>query len=317
MAGREREQPRAREDASRARSRIRHATESVVAYLIDEHRFARDSETERRARLIVVCGATVAFWGPFFAAVYAYSGFPWIAAGVIAASCTIGGAVLGLRYGWPAALVGNILATSIFAIHTLMVVKTGGILSPALPWLCVFTICGFGLASPKSGYVWLGISGAELLLLAVAAAFDLTPSAPPEPELARWLTLAAVAGLCGTIFTFARAFETQKDRSLEAYRRATVREREANATKSRFLANVSHEVRTPMKRRPRHDGTRAPSGSPRGRTPPTRSDQTVGLVVAQRPERHPRSPRNSRLDTSRSTSRMSRSAKSPRRSWTY
>jgi len=219
---------------------------ACIEFFANTERFANDPDQEHRARLVVSCGLTVLIWGPFFALAYWAAGFETVAVGVLLAAGAIGASLFGLRLGWPPMVVGNFFALSIFAIHGLMVVQTGGPSSPALPWLAVTLIAGFALGGPGWGVCWLIVAGLELGLIALGLLNDMPWQRVPDGSTEAWLHLAAVAGLCGVMFTFAHVFETQKERGFKALQRASDREREANEAKSRFLANVSHEIRTPM-----------------------------------------------------------------------
>jgi len=223
-----------------------HWADSCVEFFVNTERFASDPDQEHRARLLVNCGLTVLIWGPFFAAAYWAAGFETVAIGVMLAAGAIGASLFVLRFGRSPTVVGNFFALSIFAIHGLMIEQTGGPSSPALSWLAVTLIAGFALAGPRWGIFWLVLAGLELGLLALGVVSDMPWRQVPDADIQAWLHLAAVAGLCGVMFTFAHVFENEKERGFKALQLASDRERAANAAKSRFLANVSHEIRTPM-----------------------------------------------------------------------
>ncbi|MCA9505952.1 MAG: response regulator [Spirochaetaceae bacterium] len=214
--------------------------------LLPADRFPAATDAGRRARLFVRIGLTVGFWGPFFGLAWGWAGFERVTVGVVAAAGVIAGCVVGLRRGLPLPLAGHLFATAIAGIHALMVFETGGVLSPALPWLVLLPVAGIAFVGRRAGLFWLGIAVAEIAFLSLGVDGDTVWPTALAPERAAWLTIAANFGLCAVIASFTLAFEVEKDRALSALERSSARERQANQAKSRFLANMSHEIRTPM-----------------------------------------------------------------------
>jgi signal transduction histidine kinase/DNA-binding response OmpR family regulator len=215
-----------------------------------------DPDGYRRARL-VVAGALVCMpFGLAFALIY-----PLTLGGPIGAQ--LGALVFGIV---PVGLL-SLIATRLlerpagtnailaygFGCFCLISYQLGGATAPALYWLIGLPSVAVLAGNARRGVAWF-VAGQLLclLFLALEARGHHFPRNLSRAQLiALWVL--SVSGLTVFLLCMVAVFEAAKDEALGLLRRANaalVRARDtarnANKTKSAFLARISHEIRTPM-----------------------------------------------------------------------
>jgi signal transduction histidine kinase/DNA-binding response OmpR family regulator len=214
-----------------------------------------DPDSHRRARL-VVAGALVCM--PFslaFSLIYPLT----FGAGV---GAYLGALVFGLVpfgvltllmirvFNWTA--FGAILAYA-FTCFILISYELGGARSPVLNWLIALPSVAILVGNARRGIVWFAAGQlACLAFLTLDARGDPLPHQASRAQM-HTLWLLSASGLTLLLLAMVGVFESAKHEALGLLRRANaalVRARDtarnANRTKSAFLARISHEIRTPM-----------------------------------------------------------------------
>ncbi|MCA9552697.1 MAG: response regulator [Myxococcales bacterium] len=161
-----------------------------------------------------------------------------------------------------AALTGFVVGLLILLVMGVAQFTQGGFRMSVLPWLAACPLVFTVLAGPRAG---LGLTLGALLMQGALFGLDhvgytfvdLAPEAPTEARsLALLSTLAATAlvTVVGAVYEVSRrralalAAHTTAElkRANRDLREARDRADEANRAKTQFVANISHELRTPM-----------------------------------------------------------------------
>ena len=216
-----------------------------------------DPAEHRRARL-VVAGALVCMpFGAAFSLVYpltlAAPLGPYLGAlvfGVVPVGLL---SLVAMRLLERTAIGTNVILAYAFGCFCVISYELGGARAAALYWLIGLPSVAVLVGNARRGVLWF-VAGqlACLVFLALDARGHAFPSHASRAELLT-LWLASASGLTLLLLSMVAVFESAKYEALGLQRRANaalVRARDtarnANRTKSAFLARISHEIRTPM-----------------------------------------------------------------------
>lgn len=139
--------------------------------------------------------------------------------------------------------IGMALATAGIAWS---IYVSGGFGSPALIWLLLLPVMGVTIGGARSAILWSGIAVAIVgtFYMGIDQVLLLRPPAPSPPHPSTYLVhIIGMVTLQGFL-SFVHVLTTE--RSYDALGKLTDEARTASRAKSEFLANTSHELRTPM-----------------------------------------------------------------------
>ena len=130
---------------------------------------------------------------------------------------------------------------------------SGGVASPVMVWMGIVPILPLFTASRLWSYTWLVISFAAVVSIYWAQLYGLVPLA--EDKSLKELSLSAImiGLLCITQILLVMTYDSANAQSIRHIKRKNEKLKElsqdlqlANIHKDRFLATVSHEMRTPL-----------------------------------------------------------------------
>jgi signal transduction histidine kinase/CheY-like chemotaxis protein len=183
--------------------------------------------------------------GAFFGLFYLLSGVGILGIPVLVAVALIAFTPLVLRLTRSPLAAGNWLQ-----LHMLWAICWGTYFSGApgglMVWFVLLPLLGLLVNGPRVGIAWAGIS---LGCLSIFCALDLAghpfPNVVDEPtaNLVKWASLLLVTAVGIWVVMI---YERQQEKSNAELREALDRADAASRVKSAFLANTSHELRTPM-----------------------------------------------------------------------
>lgn len=220
---------------------------------------AMSGELRRRYHYINVAMVFVAVAALPYVPLYLSFGLvyaPWfIGAAIVLLLCTI----VALRRGLSTMVAAHICVAAIWGAVVSSGTEVGGLRSAGKGWFLVIPSVALLLAGAKAGLIWGAVCVATLIVYYVAHRYDvLLPGLQGQDHLSGNLagTLGAMAALAGVITTLFMEAKHQRARTRatlselqtenENRRLAEEEARRALAARSRFLAIMSHEVRTPL-----------------------------------------------------------------------
>ncbi len=137
-------------------------------------------------------------------------------------------------------LVGHFVGASFLLVFAYGALTTHSLAYVA--WMGLAMVAVFFIAGAKVGAFW-GVV-AILECVAVSAWVSYLPNASSSG--APFVRLIRVSAMVPVLVVLAYLYESARQRQAAELRRALEAEAQANAAKSRFVAKVSHEVRTPL-----------------------------------------------------------------------
>lgn len=173
-------------------------------------------------------------------------------------TCLICGALLGIylglwwrgaprtwvQFGYQATLTSALIYNAYF---------TGGITSPVLVWMGSVQILPLFTLSKRWSYLWLSVSFASVLLIYWLQIQGWIPKQHNETDAELALSAIMISALCITQIILVTTYDSANAQTLRFIQRSnqTLRSltqdlQQANIHKDRFLATVSHEMRTPL-----------------------------------------------------------------------
>jgi signal transduction histidine kinase/ActR/RegA family two-component response regulator len=211
----------------------------LVDWLVPERLRSGDADTLRRARLVVALTLAIMVWAPIFGVIYHVLGLPTFSIGVAVAGA-LGALILGvMRETGSIKWSANLIALVLFSILAYLSFCSGGISSPAVPWLVAVPMVSTMMVGHRNGTVWLAMTLAMLVVLFIedGSRWSLVGHLDAH-QFAIW-GFSAAAGITIVVYSLTLIYERLKDNALKTVLAA-------NRAKSEFLTNMSHELRTPL-----------------------------------------------------------------------
>ncbi len=211
----------------------------ILDGFLPERMRTADTDTRRRARLVVGFTLALIVWSPIFGVVYHKLHLPDFSAAVLFAGA-VGIVILAqMRVTGSVAWSAHLISIDLFAVLTYLSGLSGGICSPAVAWFAAIPMLATMMVGYRTGLLWLSATLLALTRLFVEG--GTAQSAMQEldaRQFAIW-AYAAATGITLVVYSLTLIYEKLKDHAL-----GTVLD--ANRAKSEFLTNVSHELRTPL-----------------------------------------------------------------------
>lgn len=210
------------------------------------------------AKNLIGSAIIAAFATPGFALLYYYLGFHLAFYMLLLLGTIIIGTVAFFKRIKSFFLVREIITGSVYVCLAWLSYALGGVFSAASFWLIIPPLLAIFYGSLRSGFIWLVLCIATIIVLsgAMENGFNF-PATPVNNELL--LQTVSICGLILVIFALAYFFERGKQEAAlqiqEADRKLRAKEKvelmakkaeDASLAKSAFLAMMSHEIRTPL-----------------------------------------------------------------------
>jgi len=158
-----------------------------------------------------------------------------------------------LRYTGSTRLAGNWMLAHGFAVMSIVTYYSGGPISPPSFWNVLLPMAAVPVVGRRWAIFWAGLVVSEAFALAWLERHGLALQNQILPERRGLYWLVSIGFLASLVTLAGLVFERTKDLALhhvEAANAALARARDAaeraSASKSDFLATLTHEVRTPM-----------------------------------------------------------------------
>jgi signal transduction histidine kinase/CheY-like chemotaxis protein len=130
------------------------------------------------------------------------------------------------------------------SILVLVCIAMGGLDPYTIMWMPLVPLAAVLMSGGRASAIWTGIVCLQVTALFILRAAGIRFFETQQSPLI--LDLAGVWIILGMTFGFAVLYERMNKRSRAKLAEAMKTAQEANAAKSAFLANISHELRTPM-----------------------------------------------------------------------
>ncbi|REK15734.1 MAG: GGDEF domain-containing protein [Planctomycetota bacterium] len=190
---------------------------AAVVRLFVPQQLRRTPELFREGQRVVALHLALFVWGPVYAVVMLLLGALITTLILLVTGGLNIGSLLLLRVTKSPAVCGNVLAGVIWLSCTSMMLVTGGLHSPVLPWYACISAVALMLSSTRAGLFWAVASGGAVTGLAVATGLgfpmwnELSPPATKFVAYTGTLTLVAAVFVLTWLF---RNFEIRAQQSL-------------------------------------------------------------------------------------------------------
>ncbi|MCB9737978.1 MAG: response regulator [Deltaproteobacteria bacterium] len=217
----------------------------VVDQFVPPARWSGDSDGLRRARLLVAVAGFLLVWSTFGALFQHAAGKSWAA--LVSAMVSIGSAaaLVVLRRTHDLGRATAVMAAALFASASVPNLATGGAVLAPMFLLALIAAMTTMVAGRRQGLIWAGLAVAEIVGVQflphlASPHFTSGPLTMGRTRLAQ--PLLAVAIFMGLTLIYERL----KRRTLEELEEANAHARQASSARAEFVANVTHELRTPL-----------------------------------------------------------------------
>ncbi len=198
-----------------------------------------DTELRRKARLSARMTVTTCIVAVIYAAItYFSSKHPVGAVALLVATLQIWGSLYILRGTGSVIAAGQNFLIACVWMMSVMCVTSGGLTSPAIPWLTMIPLVAVLVCNKRIAWFWLGVITLELVIAAVmwGKGFEFPFMGDPSKLIARYMMSAIGGGVLAIIF--AGLFESLKDAALNDAHKA----REEAERYAAELQNTAQEL---------------------------------------------------------------------------
>ena len=179
--------------------------------------FYKTPEQFRDGQRVVALHLAISVWGPPYAVLSLLLGAPLCALIVLGADLLNLGSLVLLRVVKSPAVCGHLLAGIVWLSCTLLLLVTGGLQSPVLPWFACIPAIALMLTTTRAGLAWTLASGVAITAVAFMPRLglpvwnELTPFAMRFTAYTGTLTVIAAVFLLTWVF---RNFEIRAQQTL-------------------------------------------------------------------------------------------------------
>jgi signal transduction histidine kinase len=200
-------------------------------------------EAYRDARRVVLFSAALLLWVPVYTAIFWILGAPFSSLTVLLAGVVLILSLAAFRLSGSLTLGRQAVIAIAFSVYFVLAHLSGGTAAPATAWFTTIPLIAVGLR----GSLWW--SSASILAIGIIYAGGM-PGLPMKNELTpdamRFLQFSGFAGLVACVLIFTMLFHILEQNARKVLDDALVQAHAADVVKDQFLANMTHELRTPM-----------------------------------------------------------------------
>lgn len=203
-------------------------------------------EAFRDARRIVLFSAALLLWVPVYTAIFWFLGAPYSSLTVLIAGVLLILSLAAFRLCGSLTVGRQAIIAIAFSVYFVLAHLSGGTAAPAVGWFATIPLIAVSLSGLRGSLWW---SFASILAIGMIYAGGL-PGLPMMNELTsegmRFLQFSGFAGLVACVLIFTMLFHILERNARKVLDDALVQARAADVVKDQFLANMTHELRTPM-----------------------------------------------------------------------